>query len=308
MTSPPAPRSILNDMVPTPVDGIEGRYFLRVTPDWCVLYVFGGFTKALALDAARQELQRPDLTFLSAQCTYVAPIPAGGIAVQVEVLRNGRRGAQTSVRLWSTEDPRSLPGTDLCVDVVFASPDHHGAVLLGEQFPADASDPSLARSRDEFARPAFAEIPFHRQTDWRLSVGSFSPDAEPTVPRSVSWFRFHESPITAGVWDPAALAVPGDILGPAVITGLGGAQQYFVVTMQLSLQWFAPCTTEWICQHANVIAGVGGFVTGVAELWSETKELVGFATQTAILRPVDRVAADRAQVSPGKLENSSPVD
>ncbi len=38
--------------------------------------------------------------------------------------------------------------------------------------------------------------------------------------------------------------------------------------------------------------GSGGFVTGVAELFSEDGELVGFATQTAVLRPFERVAAD----------------
>jgi len=36
-------------------------------------------------------------------------------------------------------------------------------------------------------------------------------------------------------------------------------------------------------------------VTGVSELWSADGDLVGFATQCAMLRPFERVAADGIQ-------------
>jgi acyl-CoA thioesterase len=159
--------------------------------------------------------------------------------------------------------------------------------------PPDAGRPEDAIDRDELMADRFVDIPFHVQTQWRIAVGSFDADAAPAEPRTVTWFRFHRSPIDAsGAWDPAALAVPGDILGPAVGRGMGGSARSFVITLQLSLQWLAPLTTEWVCQHSTVVRGSGGFVTGVAELWSEAGELVGFATQTAVLRPFDRMVAD----------------
>ncbi len=288
-----APRSVLEDMIAHPVDGIDGRFHLDVPRDWCVLYVFGGMTKAIALEAARRVLDRPDLELVSAQATYVAALPHGGIAVQADVVRNGKRGAQVQVRLWSADDGAGPVGGDLLVDVVFGRREPDAPVVARPTLPADAGTPAQARGREELARNRFVDIPFHAQTEWRLAVGSFEEDAPPDDPRTVSWFRLNRSPIEDdGAWNPAALAVPGDILGPAVGRGLGGSSRHFVITLQLSIQWLAPLTTEWVCQHATVVRGSGGFVTGVAELFSEDGELVGFATQTAVLRPFERVAAD----------------
>jgi acyl-CoA thioesterase len=287
------PRSVLVDLVAEPVEGLPGRFHLHVPQDWCVLYVFGGMTKAIALDVARRVLDRADLELISAQATYVAAIAHGTLAVQADVVRSGKRGAQVQVRLWRTDDPSGELGGDLLVDVVFGHRQHDAPSVVGSTLPADAGTPETSRSREELARNGWVDIPFHAQTDWRLAVGSFEPDAAPADPRTVSWFRFQRSPIDhTGAWHPAALAIPGDILGPAVGRGLGGSARYFVITLQLSLQWLAPLTTEWVCQHATVVRGTGGFVTGVAELWSADGDLVGFATQTAVLRPFERVAAD----------------
>jgi acyl-CoA thioesterase len=293
----PEPRSVLVDLVAEPVVGVAGRFHVHVLQDWCVLYVFGGMTKAIALDVARRVLDRSDLELISAQATYVAAISHGTIAVQADVVRSGKRGAQVQVRMWRVGGPDGDPagevGGDLLVDVVFGPRQADAPTVIGATMPADAATPETSRTREEMTRNGWVDIPFHAQTDWRLASGSFDLDAPPGDPRTVSWFRFQRSPIDGtGAWHPAALAVPGDILGPAVGRGLGGSARYFVITLQLSLQWLAPLTTEWVCQHSTVVRGTGGFVTGVAELWSADGDLVGFATQTAVLRPFDRVAAD----------------
>ena len=109
------------------------------------------------------------------------------------------------------------------------------------------------------------------------------------------WNATHEARTAigpGGAWDPAALAVPGDILGPAFSRGIGPARHFFVITLQLSMQWFAPVRSEWVCQESSVSRAAGGFVTGVSNLFDESGELVGLATQCAMLRPLERVAAD----------------
>lgn len=284
-------RSVVDDLALEPVAGIEGRFTAVIDEGWRVLHTFGGMTKAWAIEAAHVALGRDDLQVISAQSTYVQAVPPGRVAIQADVVRSGRRGAQVSVRLWSTDSPHEVAPAYLCADVVFGGPDAGATDLTRVRFPHDAKTPESSAPREEFLRSSI-DIPFHRQTDWRLAQGAFDPDEAEVDLRSISWFRFQRSPIgPTGAWHPPALAVPGDILGPAVSRGLGG-RLFFVITLQLSLQWLAPVRSEWVCQHATAIAARGGFVTGTADLWSEDHELVGFATQVAMLRPFERVAAD----------------
>lgn len=106
--------------------------------------------------------------------------------------------------------------------------------------------------------------------------------------RTVSWFCFRQSPVRPdGTWEPAVLAVPGDVLGPAVVEGIGRTDGFFlIISLQITLQWFGPIRGEWLCQHTRAHHAADGFAAGTAELWSETGELVGMATQTALLQPM----------------------
>jgi acyl-CoA thioesterase len=195
--------------------------------------------------------------------------------------------------MWGSADGADPARADLSVEIVFGALDASGSPLERPRFPRDAGTPETAVPREELMGNRFVDIPFHTQTDWRLSVGAFVPDAAPTDPRAVSWMRMRQSPMTAeGAWDPAVLAVPGDMLGPAVVAGLGGSAALFVVTLQLSMQWFAPLRTEWVLQDSMVVRGGNGFVTGIVELWSQDEQLVGFGTQTALMRPFERVVAE----------------
>lgn len=283
------PRSILDDLVLAPVDGVAGRYSLHLDAGWRVLYVFGGVTFATMVQAAVDHLGREDLTPISAQATYVEPVLDGPTAVHVEPIRSGRRGAQVRVTLWNCTDPAADGSPAITMDVVFGRPDDAIGGFTRPTMPADAGRPELGRSREEMGNH-FVDVPFHRQSEFRM-MGT-EEEWQVPEPRSVSWFRLHESPIDeTGAWRPAAIGLPGDMLGPAVTRGMNG-ERFFVVTLQLSIQWLAPARTEWICQHAVGIRAANGFVTGTTELWSEDGTLVGFATQTALMRPIARVQAD----------------
>lgn len=287
------PGDILRDTLAAPVEGIDGRFETTIPEAWRVLYAFGGMTMALALRSAARALARPELRMVSAQATYCKAVPCGPVALQVDVLRNGRAGAQVEVRLWATDDPRGEVGSDLVVAVVFGAEEADSPYrLVGVTFPDDAVGPQQARLRTEIGPDnPFAQIPYHRQTDSRLAVGHtpWDPDLKPgSDPRAVSWFRFLEPPLLAdGTWEPATLAVPGDILGHAVMEGVGRPGDFFLVlTLQLAIQFFAPMRGEFLCQHTRATHAGGGFAAGTAELWSEDRTLVAMATQAAMLRPL----------------------
>ena len=289
MTAVTTVRSLLDDLQMTPVEGVEGRYRIDFDASWKVLYIFGGVTFATLVEAAIAHIGRADLSPVSAQATYIEPVLEGPAAVQIDVLRSGRRGAQVRASLWNAEDP-ATPGAEAVVmDLVLGVHDPAAVDVIDRAMPADAGRPENAASREEMYEQ-YVEVPFHRQAEFRVVTDLESTHANEG--RTITWFRMSEPTIDdSGAWRPSTLGVPGDILGPAVSRASGGGR-YFVVTLQLSLQWFAPAITEWICQHTVVVRAANGFTTGTAELWSQDGELVGFATQTALMRPFARVQAD----------------
>jgi len=283
--------NILRDTTPTPVDGHPGRFSVDVGEAWRIFYAFGGMTMACALRAAEAALDRPDLRLISAEATFCQPIPVGPCAIEVEVLRSGRGGAQCHVRMWSTDDPTGLRGSDLVVTVVFGRTRPEWWSFDGVVFPGDVLDPELSRGREASDRPnPFEDIPYHHQTDFRIGteVDPWGQEG-PGEPRTFSWFRFLEAPLLDdGRWEPATLAVPGDILGPAVGVGRGRPDEFFMVlSLQISLQLLEPMTGKWLGQHTRSHHAGDGYAFGTAELWSDDRRLVGFATQSAMLRQIE---------------------
>jgi acyl-CoA thioesterase len=283
---------ILRDTAPIAVDGFEHRFGVVIPDAWRVMYAFGGVTFATALRAIEAAVGRDDLRLVSAEGTFCQAVPTGSVAVDVEVLRQGRSGAQAQARLWSTDDPTSDPRGDLVVNAVLGAPRPWHTPVIGRSFPEDILPPEESRIRIE--PPAdgdFPKIPYHDQTDWRIATGRapWDPDdGEVPEPWSVSWFRFHRSPaLEDGAWEPATVAVPGDILGPAVLGATRGMDGFFfVITLQMSVQFFAPMRGEWMLQHTRATSVADGFATGVADLWSQDRTLVAQATQTALLQPM----------------------
>ncbi|MEZ5238873.1 MAG: thioesterase family protein [Microthrixaceae bacterium] len=166
-----------------------------------------------------------------------------------------------------------------------------GASALG--FPAsrapEVPDPEACPVRSTVGDSPFARIPYHHQTDFRIAMGNVTWGAptDPGEPEAASWFRFCRSPMRDGRWEPAVLAVPGDVLGPAVHAGIGGrAGFFFVISLQIGLKFVDEVRTEWVLQHSRAQSASHGFASGTAELYDANRSLVAVATQTALLRPV----------------------
>lgn len=289
-----APGDILADTAPRPVDGVAGRYRADIPPAWRVLYAFGGTTMAAAIRAAQAELDRPDLDLVGAEATFCAAIPCGPVAMQVEVLRRGRNGAQALVRLWALDpaapDPTGPVGNDLVVAVVMGRRVETALAFAGATAP-EVPDPLDCPARETVPDSPFSAIPYHRQTDFRIAMGNirWGEELDPGEPRAASWFRFLRSPVTAeGHWEPAILAVPGDVLGPAVHAGLGGKVGFFlVISLQIGLKFISEVPTEWVLQHTRAQSAARGFASGTAEIFDAERNLVAIATQTALLRPFE---------------------
>jgi len=285
---------IRRDTRPVPVDGCPGRYVIDLPEAWRVFYAFGGATMAAAIRSAIAELGRDDLSLLSADATYCQAVPCGPIAVEVEVIRQGRSAAQALARLWALDpadpDPSGPVRSDLIVTCVLGRRDHD----TGYRFQG-ATAPEVAGPLDYAPRPdvpdnPFADIPYHRQTEWRLADGQMhwgQLEVPPGEPRAASWFRFRESPMTEnGCWEPGVVAVPGDVLGPAVGAGLGTIGGHFLIlSLQIGMRFVDDVRTEWLLQHTRAQVAADGYAVGTAELWDEDRRLVALAHQIAKVQP-----------------------
>lgn len=285
------PGDILTDTTPHPVPGMPGRYTGFIPDAWRVMYAFGGTTMAISVRAAVAHLGRDDLDPVGAEATYCAAIPCGPVAVQVEQLRDGRNGAQALVRCWAIDagDPGTGPtGNDLVVVVVLGRRNPTELAFAGSR-PPEVPGPLDCPVRETTGDSPFSRIPYHHQTDFRIAMGNlrWGEEVDPGEPEAASWFRFNRSPMVDGAWEPAVLAVPGDILGAAVHAGIGGRSGFFfVISLQIGLKFIDEVRTEWVLQHSRAQSAIHGFTSGTAELYDEDRRLVAVATQTALLRPV----------------------
>ena len=285
------PGDILRDTTPHAVADVDGRYEAFIPEAWRIFYAFGGSTMAVALRAAAVELDRPDLDLLSADATFCQAVPCGPVAAQVEVLRSGRSGAQALVRLWALDphDPDATGdvGNDLVVTTVFGVRSESEYGFLGA-VPPEVTPPEQTQSRTIDPDSPFSKIPYHAQTEFRPVGRAWGEEFPPGEPRSASWFRFHVTPRREdGTWEPATLALPGDILGPAVHAGAGSrAGDFLVISLQISLQFVGEVRSDWLLQHTRAHVAADGYTSGTAELWDEDLRLVAIATQCAKLQPI----------------------
>ncbi len=280
MTTP----NILTDTTPA-IDPADPTVVHSVITDaWGLYFAQGGVVMAAALRAMEAVLDREDLTLASASATFCRPVACVPVTTTVEVLRNGRRGAQVHGALRDPSDPEG--GTNVTVTAVFTDPDLEGPALSALRLPAELSE---APPIDVPPVTIDGDYPlgFLDNTEWQTATGSDpTPTPDGDVPRIALWFRFTDPPAAPGTaWDPALLVIPGDSLGSALAVGLGGGDTPIgSVSLQIGIELFAPMHGAWIGVDSTCTQVGRGLASGVVHLWSSTGEHVATVTQTAMLR------------------------
>lgn len=286
--------NIVADIAPIQLSDSPHRYLTTIPDAWRIFYAFGGATMAAAIRAATAAVNRPDLHIVSCDATFCQAIPTGPVLSEVEILRQGRTAAQVLVYMWAVDaDNPDFNGprrSDLVLTCVFGQHTVSPVSFAGTVM-ADTIDPSECDSPRQIDPDSpFANLPYHQQVEMRfMHAGlAFDTDFEPTDPHALSWYRFKNLPDRGdGVWDPAALALPGDVLGPAVHAGAGGRVGHFlVISLQISMQFMNPVRGEWLLQDTHAHIAGDGYATGTATLWTETGDLAAIATQCARLQPI----------------------
>ena len=266
------PRDLRVDTALMPDGEHAGRFHGFLPDDWKVVYIFGGVSMYAALRAMEESLDRDDLSLVTANAIFLAPVPPGPIAVDVEVLRDGRKASQVAADL-------RVPGVAspaLRVHGVFGATHDTDLAHQEVRFP-EVPGPAEIAIPPERPNP-FGRINFHEQTEWRPA----SPLDDPGKGHFLSWVRLIES-------EPhlLSLAVHGDVLGPAVGRALGPLDQremFMVLSLEIGIRFVRTPATSWVLQEIEAWHVGDGYATGPARLWDEEGRLCAIATQTANLR------------------------
>lgn len=266
------PRDIRDDTTLTVDPTRPGRFHGSLSDAWKVVYIFGGVSMYAALRAMQEHLGRDDLSLVTANAIFLAPVPPGPFTIDVDVLRDGRRASQVAADL-------SIPDLEppaLRVHGVFGAA--HDTELMHQEvrFP-EVPRPADIEIPPERPNP-FGQINFHEQTEWR----PVSPLDDPGKGHFLSWVRLRES-------EPhlLSLAVHGDVLGPAVGRALGPYEtrgMFMVLSLEIGIRFIRPPVTSWVLQEIEAWHVGDGYATGPARLWDEHGNLCAIATQTANIR------------------------
>ena len=282
MTTP----NILTDTTPVPDDAEPTLTRSIITDAWGLFFAQGGVVMTAALRSMDAVLDRRDLGLASASAVFCRPVACGPVQTQVDVLRSGRRGAQVQGSLRDSTAPEGA--VSVALTAVFTDPTMPGPELSPLPRPVELGEPP-----DDAAERAFDNafpLGFLDNTEWHVASGAgATTSAHDVVPRQALWFRFTEPPAAEGTdWNPSLLPIPGDALGSALVTALGGGDTPVgSVSLQLDLQVHAPIRGTWVGIDSWCTQIGNGLATGVVHLWSESGTHVATLNQTAMLRGLD---------------------
>jgi acyl-CoA thioesterase len=268
---PSAPHDLRTDTTLTSDPEIPGRLHGDIPDAWKVMYVFGGVSMYAALRAMEERLGRPELPLVTANAIFLAPVTPGPVTIDVDVLRDGRNASQVAADLRAGGSDQvalrahGVFGATHDVDLAYQD-----VVCPEVPLPSDVPPPP-----DDRPNP-FGEINFHRQTEWR----PVSPLDEPGAGRFMAWVR-----LSSGEPHLLALAVHGDVLGPAVGRALGPLRDPFMVlSLEIGIRFVTTPVTSWVLQEIEAWHVGDGYATGPARLWDEAGRLCAIANQTAHVR------------------------
>jgi acyl-CoA thioesterase len=277
------------DTAVTPDLTRAGRYTANLSPNWNVLYVFGGVSMATAVNAARTAVTQPGFDLQMATATFLAPITAGPQTLDVRTLRAGKGAEQLAVEMRSGGDTDEPSSSGLHVVCTFAPKRRTDTTFVDLAFP-DVPKPQELERRKPPAGYGVARLPYNYSVESRVVLGNlpWDTDWEAGPARWAAWHRLRNTMRRAdGTLDPLVYVPAADMIGPAVLQARGpGPRLTMVISLEISLHVFASTESEWLLQDVRATQAADGYASGIVNLWDERGTLVAQALQRAILRPL----------------------
>jgi acyl-CoA thioesterase len=268
-----------------------GRYTANLSPNWNILYVFGGVSMATAISAARAAVSRPSFELLTATATFLSPIHAGPQTLDVRRLRASKGAEQLTVEMRSDASSEERTGSDLHVVCTFGPKRPAVTTFVDLKFPSVPGPHDVEQPKPP-PGSGFARLPYHHSVESRPVLGNlpWDQDWRAGPARWASWYRLRNNVrLDDGTLDPLVYVPAADMIGPAVRQAQGpGPRLTMSISLEIALHVFAHTDSEWLLQDARASQAADGYASGIVNLWDERGLLVAQALQRAILRPLGR--------------------
>ena len=255
-----------------------GRYRVDVDARWiCPTVPHGGLMAALAARAMATELAVPDQRLRSLTAVFAAPVPAGPVTVDVEVLRRGRSMSQAKATVHG--EGATSGHTTLAV---FGGP-RAGFAFTDPTMPAVPPPSDCPSFRDE---PPDGEgpvtVPFWDQVEGRPAMGHAPwDDYVPDRSDCATWYRFDQPPRGAdGALDPLALVTLCDTMPASVEERMGpGQPDWWGPSTDLTVHLLGESRAEWVLAAMRAHRAGDGYASVEVMLWDPDVGLVAYGTQ-----------------------------
>lgn len=263
----------------TELDGTNGRYFAKISPDWDGWVPNGGYLSSIALRAAAAEtdLKQP----ASYYCHYLNPGVSGEEAeLVVTTLR--KSGTTHSMRVEMSQE-----GQPVLEAFVWAITPRGGLDYSHAQMP-EVPGPQGLRSGEEIHAPDKNPFAFWQNLESRPVTWTGRWDERPIMhPLWRAWNMFRP---TAKFDDPfidacRSLVLIDTMLYPAAAITQEGVFPFMAPSMDLAVRFHASAShAEWLLSSTETPVAAEGLLGGYAAVWSEDKRLIATGGQQMIVK------------------------
>ena len=265
-------------------DGQVGRFRALVSADWnAPTFPSGGVTSALALRAMEAELARPHQRLRSFATMFVSTVEAGEIAIDVDVLRAGKRMSQLRANV---HGPRS-EGVGHTTAAAFGE-DRQGfefsyvrppQVGPPQDYPGPADPPPGVPA---FRPPFFTNVEMRRVRVF----ASFETGWDGGRAEATRWIRYRVAPrLPDGRIDPLSIIGLADTMPVALGQYLGPGFPFFhAPSVDLTMRFFADTEDDWLLSHTLAHWAGDGYASAEITLWDAHRRLIAHATQMMVIR------------------------
>lgn len=241
----------------------------NVPEDWLIgRTTFGGLQAALAAKAMRELLPDAALPLRTVQCTFLAPVAAGPVALRAEVLRTGKNAVHVQARLMAGEQVLAV------VIGVFGSSRESAVRVLPAQ-PAVESPKPLMFGYVPGITPTFTQ---HFRARW-LRGGL--PYSGSTLPQNIVEVGLNDD----GPTTESHVMALADFVPPVAMTFLkkpapGG-------TLTWMMEFFSDRFDDLPLQNwrvdVDLVAAVDGYTSQSVMVWGPGGEPVAISRQSMVV-------------------------
>lgn len=278
-------RDLAADTAVRRLESAPGWYTAELDQSWDFRTPSGGVLMTVAMRAMQQELGNAEFRPISANTHFCSPVPAGPLAIRVEVLRHGGLAAQLRAQLSSTLQP----GPGLEVSATFGR-DRDGVDVIDVEPPTVRRPEELPPMSRVRLLGAQAEPRFFGNLDQRLALGHawWTDDWEAGPARMARWFRYlRPQRLADGRLDPLAIPPVADTMPPALVQKLGPKRVPFhAPSLDLTVHFLEDTTAEWLLTDVHAERARAGYASATSRIWDDRGRLLAIATQMMILRRI----------------------